>query len=52
MEILYNDKVQRYTLHEELNGEKSYKRIPIKFKFEDSTARFRTEELKKELLKE
>ena len=50
MEILYNDKSQRYTLKKEVEGVTSYKRVPIKFKFEDSTARFRTEELKKELL--
>lgn len=48
-EILFNDKLGNYTLKENISGVKSYKRVPIKFKFEDKTARFREEILENEL---
>lgn len=48
-EILFNEKTNEYTLLDEIKGVKSIKRVPIKFKPEDSTARFRKDILKKEL---
>jgi len=50
-EILYNKKINNYTFKEEIDGIKSYKKVPIKFKFEDSTSKYRKEILKEELLK-
>lgn len=49
-EILFNDKLNQYTLEKEIKKSTSYKKIPIKFKLEDSTSRFRKEILKKEIL--
>ena len=49
-EIFFNDKINNYTLQEEIDGVKSIKKIPIKFKVNDKTARFRKEILKKEIL--
>lgn len=49
-EILYNEKKKDYTLEEEVKGVKSIKRVPIKFKFEDKTSKFRKEILKEEIL--
>ena len=48
-EIYYNEKIQNYTLAEEVEGVKSIKKKPIKFKLKDSTARFRKEQLKKSI---
>jgi rRNA maturation protein Nop10 len=48
-QILFNDRINDYTLQEEIEGVKSYRRVPIKFKFDDSTARFRKEILRKEI---
>ena len=50
VEILYNDNIKEYTFKKEINGIKSFKKIPIKFKLEDSTSRYRKELLKKEIL--
>ncbi len=50
-EIYYNEKINNYTLEKEIDGVKSIKRIPLKFKLEDSTAKYRQEILKEELLK-
>lgn len=49
-EILFNEKLNKYTLIEELDGEKSIKKVPIKFKPEDKTSKYRKEILKKEVL--
>lgn len=49
-EIYFNEKLENYTLQEEVEGVKSFKRIPMKFKPTDSTAKYRKEILKKELL--
>lgn len=49
-EIFFNEKLNNYTLEKEIEGINSEKKIPIKFKLEDTTARFRQEILKKEIL--
>ncbi|MDA3856158.1 MAG: hypothetical protein PF569_07925 [Candidatus Woesearchaeota archaeon] len=49
-EIFFNDKENNYTLQEEIEGVKSIKKIPMKFKLEDSTSKYRKEILQKELL--
>lgn len=49
-EIFFNDKENNYTLKLELNGTKSIKKIPMKFKLEDSTSKYRKEILQKEIL--
>jgi len=49
-EIFFNDKINNYTLQEEIDGVKSIKKIPIKFKINDKTARFRKEILKNQIL--
>ena len=48
--ILFNEKLNDYTLKEEIENIKSIKQSPIKFKFNDSTSRFRKEILKTEML--
>ena len=48
-EILFNKKLGKYTLQEEFEGEKSYKRVPIKYKPNDSTSRFRRDILDKNI---
>jgi len=48
-EIYYNSKIEEYTLKKEIEKIKSIKKIPIKFKENDSTSRFRKEILRKEL---
>ncbi len=45
-EILFNEKLNNYTLKEEIGGVKSIKRAPIKFKASDSTSKYRKEILK------
>jgi len=50
-EILFNSKLNEYTLQREVDGVVSDKRVPIKFKENDSTAKFRREILEKEILK-
>ncbi|MCA9486518.1 hypothetical protein H6501_02575 [Candidatus Woesearchaeota archaeon] len=50
VEILFNEKLGNYTFKKEIDNVPSVKRVPIKFKAEDSTARFRKEDLRKELL--
>lgn len=49
-EILFNSKIGEYTFSKEIEGVRSIKKIPMKFKFEDSTSRFRKEFLRKEIL--
>ena len=48
-EILFNEKLGDYTLKEEIDGVKSVKRVPIKYKGDDKTSRFRKDILKEEL---
>jgi len=48
-EILFNEKLNNYTLKEEIDGVKSIKRAPIKFKALDSTSKYRKEILKKSI---
>ena len=50
-EILFNKNLGKYTLQEEVKGTKSYKRVPIKYKPNDSTSRFRRDILDKKLEK-
>ena len=54
-EILFNDELNNYTLKQEIlvkgakngvssiNGVKSYKKVPLKYKPDDTTAKFRQE---------
>lgn len=49
-EILFNAKLNNYTLKEEIDGIKSIKKVPIKFKAEDSTSKYRKEILKNKVL--
>ncbi len=49
-EILFNEKLKNYTFLEEIDGIKSIKKVPIKFKGTDSTSKYRKEILKKEIL--
>ena len=49
-EILWNDKLNEYTLDEEFKKVKSIKKIPLKYKREDKTSKYRKEILRKELL--
>ncbi len=48
-EILFNDEIQNYTLKEEINGVKSYKKVPLKYKPEDKTSKYRKIILKQEI---
>lgn len=48
-EILFNEKINNYTLKEEIDNVKSIKKVPIKFKLQDTTAKYRKEILKKEI---
>lgn len=48
-EIWFNEKLNNYTLKEEIDGVKSIKKVPIRFKMEDSTSKYRKEILKKEI---
>lgn len=48
-EILFNENIKEYTLQPKVDGVTSIKKVPLKFKLEDSTARFRKESLRKEL---
>ena len=48
-QILYNDKIADYTLKKEIEGVASYRRVPLKFKPNDSTKRFRKKILKDEI---
>jgi rRNA maturation protein Nop10 len=42
-EILFNDEINDYTLKQGINGVKSYKKAPLKYKPNDTTAKFRQE---------
>ena len=48
-EIFFNDKLNEYSMEREVGGIKSYKRVPMKFKLDDSTAKYRSAILKKEI---
>ncbi len=48
-EIYWNEKLNDYTLEKEIDGVKSIKRKPMKFKQDDKTSKFRKEILEKEL---
>jgi rRNA maturation protein Nop10 len=48
-EILFNEKLGDYTFKSEIDGVKSVKKVPIKFKGTDSTSKYRKEILKKEI---
>lgn len=45
-EIYYNEELKNYTLKTQIDGVESIKKNPIRFKLNDSTARFRKEQLK------
>jgi rRNA maturation protein Nop10 len=47
--ILFNEVIGEYTLKEEINNVKSVRNVPIRFKLNDKTAKFRKEILKKEI---
>ncbi len=49
IEIFYNEKIKNYTLKEEIKGIKSIKKIPLKFKVNDKTSKFRVDLLRTEL---
>ena len=51
-EILFNSKLGEYTLQKSVDGVVSDKKIPIKFKEKDSTAKYRRNMLESELLKD
>lgn len=48
---MFNEKINDYTFKTEIDGVKSIKKVPIKFKLDDSTSKYRKELLKKKLLK-
>ena len=50
-EIFYNKKIKEYTLKKEIDGVKSIKKIPLKYKKDDTTRKYREEILKEEILK-
>ena len=50
-EILFNSKINEYTLKKEINSIQSIKKVPLKFKLSDLTAKFRRELLKESLKK-
>ncbi len=49
-EIYWNEKLNDYTLEKEIDGVKSIKKIPMKFKIDDKTSKYRKEILKDEIL--
>lgn len=49
-EILFNTKLDNYTLQGEVKDTKSEKRVPMKFKLEDKTSKYRKAILKEEIL--
>lgn len=49
-EIYFNKKTNEYTLNEEVEGQKCIKKKPLKYKSQDSTAKFRKQILKEKLL--
>ena len=49
VEILFNSLINNYTLKEEIDGIKSIKKVPMKFKLIDRTSKYRKEILKKEI---
>jgi hypothetical protein len=48
-QIFYNSQIENYTLKSEIEKVKSIKKIPIKYKQNDSTSKFREEILNKEI---
>lgn len=46
-EIMFNEKTKQYTLEKE----NTIKKVPIKYKEQDKTAKYRKEILKKEIFK-
>lgn len=51
-EILWNSKINQYTLDKEIDKIKSIKKIPVKYKSEDKTSKYRKEILKSQIFKE
>lgn len=49
-EILFNPKINNYTLQLEIDGVKSIKKVPLKFKIDDTTSKYRKESLKDKIL--
>lgn len=49
-QILFNSKINQYTLQKEVDGVVSEKKTPIKFKEKDSTSKFRRAILEKILI--
>ncbi|MFW6285658.1 MAG: hypothetical protein ACOC16_00645 [Nanoarchaeota archaeon] len=47
--ILFNQSVCEYTLKDKINNVKSIRNVPIRFKLNDKTAKFRKEILIKEI---
>ena len=50
IQFYYNEFLKNYTLKKEIENTKSIKKIPLRFKFNDETKRFRKEILKNEIL--
>ncbi len=48
-EILFNEELNNYTLKQQIGETKSVKKVPIKYKPQDTTAKFRQEILKNQL---
>ena len=49
-QILFNSKINEYTLQKEVEGVVSEKKTPIKFREKDTTSKYRRAILEKELL--
>jgi len=50
VEMLFNSELNDYTFKKEIKKIKSIRKVPLKFKLEDSTAKYRIEILRKEIL--
>jgi hypothetical protein len=51
-QILFNSKLNQYTLQKEVDSVVSEKKVPIKFKENDTTAKFRCAMLEEDLVNE
>ncbi|NQZ85074.1 MAG: hypothetical protein HRU03_05125 [Nanoarchaeales archaeon] len=51
-QILFNSKINQYTLQKEIDGVVSEKKTPIKYREKDTTSKYRRAILEKELKEE
>ena len=49
-QIYFNKKTENYTLRKEIEGVSSIKKVPIRFKLEDNTAKFRQKILREKII--